>query len=73
MTEREQLMFLLRKGYSIEVGRLSICRIDRFYQGGIKGYQVHCDDYREQYSHIYRLSSLDEAVGTFLKLKRKLY
>ena len=68
MIQKETYIELLSQGVSLEVGQLSICPLRRF---GKEVYQVHCDDYREQFSHIHK--DIVDAVEEFLQAKGKFY
>lgn len=59
-------------GCALEVGRLSICCINDYYgRGTTLKFQVDCEDYRKNFSHLFH--SLDNAVDLFVKTKKKLY
>lgn len=59
---------LLYNGISLEINRLCVSpykRLGRWF------YQVHCDDFREQFSRMYK--DPFDAAEQFVKLKNKLY
>ena len=69
---REFVADEINNGRYVEYKTLSICCINDFYElksDKIK-YQVHCDDYKNQFSSLYR--NLDTAVKKFMEIRRKL-
>ena len=68
MILKETYVELLEQGISLEVGQLSISPMRRF---GKTVYQVHCDDYRRQFSHIHK--DILDAIDEFLETKNEFY
>ena len=69
---REFVASEINNGRYVEYKTLSICCINDFYElksDKIK-YQVHCDDYKNQFSSLYH--NLDTAVKKFMEIRRKL-
>lgn len=67
MINRTILVEMLENGYDISFKRLSMSKLARFR----RPYQVHCDDYRQQFSELYE--DINDAVEKFVELKNKLY
>lgn len=63
---------VLLDGCSVEYYRLSIAKMPRhvYLNPRTNCYQVHCDHYKFQFSHLYE--DVDDAIEKFLELKGQL-
>lgn len=62
------LVEMLDGGYDINYRKLSLSKYFRMRR---TFFQVHCDDYRQQFSELYK--DINDAVDKFVELKNKLY
>lgn len=67
----ELIKQMLKNGYNIEYGQLSICQIK---VNGWAKWQVYCDNYRYHDAMIYEYNdeALDSAVRDFMNIKNGL-
>jgi len=71
-TYREFIENEIYNGRHVDYRGVSICCINDFYElktGKIK-YQVHCDDIKNKFSHLY--SNLYTAIDKFMSIRRNL-
>jgi hypothetical protein len=74
MTDSTRALFhsiglLLTEGCAVEIGRLTIAKLERpFFR---YKWQVHCEDYAEQYSELF--DDMTQAISRFILTKKRLY
>lgn len=63
----------INEGVNLEYGKLSLCDLRNFRHSHIRNdrrYQVHCEDYQNEFSAIY--DELRPAVIKFIELKQRV-
>lgn len=82
MNQHQMYKEIILDGCSIEIGKLSLCCINRYIKNAVKAsskiqFQVHCEHYKmvhpdgNVFSELY--DDLDVAIDKFLMLKSELY
>lgn len=69
MNNRDKVQDLLREGFLIEYKKISLCNLRNYFSERAGQYQVHSENPRCKYSHLYR--SEKDALDKFFELKKE--